>query len=130
MTGVTRRAFAALTGAHTVRRLRWARNGALAALALTAAACLLVSVEAHREITRAARHSAGAITEIDDAREALVQADNALVTNFDKGDIALTGPGSTYADEITAANENLVLAAGDNVAGAGEAPASSSPRGS
>lgn len=118
-TDVARRAFAVFTGAHTVRRLRWARNGALAALAVTAAACLLVSVEAHREITRAARHSAGAITEIDDARQALVKADDALVINFDKGDIALTGPGSTYADEITAANQNLVLAAGDNVAGAG-----------
>lgn len=112
------RACVALARAHTVRKLRWARNGVLAALAVTAAVCLLVSVQAHREITPAARHSAGAITEIDAARHALVQADAALVNNFDHGDIALTGPGSAYADGIAAANEDLVLAAGDNVAGA------------
>lgn len=108
----------ALTGAHTVRKLRWARNGVLAALLATALCCLLVSLQAHRVITTAARGGTEAIIEVDAARQALVEADAALLTNVHRGDIALTGPGSTYNDQITAANQSLVLAANDNIADA------------
>lgn len=103
--------------AHPVRWLRWLRTGMLTLILVAGLLCLLVAYQAHREITTATGHGAQAISEVDAAYVELIQADRAVALSFRTGDVALVGPGATYGDDITAASQDLVLAAGDNVAG-------------
>jgi hypothetical protein len=79
--------------------------------------CLLVVYQAHRDITTATGHGAQAVSEVFAAYHELTRADTAVASSFRTGDVALVGPGAAYGNAITAASQDLVLAAGDNVAG-------------
>jgi len=102
---------------HPVRWLRWLRAGMLALILVAALLCLLVTYQAHREITIAAGHGAEAIAELNAAHLGLTAADTAVASSFRTGDVALVGPGAAYEDAITTASQQLVLAAENNVAG-------------
>jgi hypothetical protein len=103
--------------AHPVRWLRWLRTGMLTLILVAGLLCLLVGYQAHREITTATGHGAQAISEVRTAYTELTRADQAVASSFRTGDVALVGPGAIYSDDVTAASQDLVLAAGDNVAG-------------
>jgi hypothetical protein len=79
--------------------------------------CLLVVYQAHRGTTAATGHGAQAISQVGAASAELVNADSAVVQSFSNGAVGLVGPGAAYEDDITAASQDLTLAAGNNVAG-------------
>jgi hypothetical protein len=102
---------------HPVRWLRWLRDGMLAMILAAGLLCLLVTYQAHREITVATGRGALAITEVDAAYVALTQANKAVVTSFQADKMALIGPGAAYQGYITTASQDLILAARNNIAG-------------
>jgi hypothetical protein len=110
--------YGAAAATHPVRWLRWLRDGMLTVIAVAGLLCLLVTYQAHREITAATGRAATAITEVNAAYTQLVEANSELVTSFHSGDVAIAGTGATYDLDITAASQDLVIAAGDNAAGA------------
>jgi hypothetical protein len=89
----------------------------LTLILVTGLLCLLVGYQAHREITTATGHGAQAISEVGAADTELTQANQAVASSLGTGDVALVGPGAIYSDDVTAASQDLVLAAGDNVDG-------------
>jgi hypothetical protein len=100
-----------------VRWLRWLRAGLLAMIIVTGLLCLLVTDQAHREITTVTGNGAEAIAEVDAASAALTRANVAVTQTFRIGDVPMVGSGASYTDDITAATQGLVLAAEHNVAG-------------
>jgi hypothetical protein len=100
-----------------VRWLRWLRTGTLTLILAAGLLCLLAVYQAHREIITATGHGVQAISEVGTASAELTQADDAVAGSFKADDVALVGPGSAYANAITTASQELVLAAGNNVAG-------------
>jgi hypothetical protein len=103
--------------AHPVRWLRWLRTGMLMMIPVVWVLCLLVTYQAHREISVATGRGIMAVTELGAARLELTQAGQAVSSSFRVGDVALVGPGAAYEGDITAASQELVLAAENNVAG-------------
>jgi hypothetical protein len=103
--------------AHPVRWLRWLRTGMLTLILVAGLLCLLVAYQAHREITTATGDGVQAISEVRAAYTELFLGDKAVTLSFSTGDVALVGPGATYSDDVTAARQDLVLAAGDLAAG-------------
>lgn len=105
---------------HPVRWLRWLRAGTLTLILATGLLCLLVVYQAHREITTAIGHGARAISEVNAAYAQLDKTGKAMAGGR-AGHIPLTGrrfrPGA-YDVAIREASKDLVLAAGNNVAGA------------
>jgi hypothetical protein len=97
--------------------LRWLR--ALAVIVIAATACLswLETVQAHREIALTSSQGVRAIADVTAARQALSAASGAVESSFAAGAVPLTGSGETYTAAIASAAQDLVLAAGDNVAG-------------
>jgi subtilisin family serine protease len=104
---------------HQVRWLRWLRTGTLTLILAAGLLCLLVIYQAHRGITTAIGHGARAISEVGAAYAELAKTGNA-VADGSRGRIPLLerrfSPGA-YDEAITAAGKDLVLAAGNNVAG-------------
>jgi hypothetical protein len=103
-----------------VRPERWLRRlrvGMLVTIIVSGLLCLLVTYQAHREITTATGNGAQAIAEVDAVSAALARANTAVMLSFQTGDVPLVGAGANYTDDITAATQGLVLAAEHNVAG-------------
>jgi hypothetical protein len=103
--------------AHPVTWLRWLRIGALAVVFITALLGWLETSRAHAGITVASTHGVRAVADVADASQQLGAANRAVQGSFTAGAVALTGPGATYTADIASAAQDLVLAAGDNVAG-------------
>jgi hypothetical protein len=102
---------------HPERWLRRLRAGLLVVIIAAGLLCLLVTYQAHREITTVTGNGAQAIAEVDAVSAALTRADAAVGLTFRTGDVPLAGAGANYTDDITAATQGLVLAAEHNVAG-------------
>jgi hypothetical protein len=103
--------------AHPVSWLRWLRVSALAAICAAAALAAIVTVEAHAQLTLATTRGATAIARVSDAAAQVAAGDRSVRESFGTGDVALAGPGSGFSGALTAASQDLVLAAEDNVAG-------------
>lgn len=103
--------------AHPVTWLRWLRVGAMTAIAATALLGWLETAQAHQQVTLASARGVRAVTDVAAARQELASAATAAQRSFTAGAVALTGPGATYTADVAAAAQDLVLAAGDNVAG-------------
>jgi hypothetical protein len=114
---LARRWHARVRQVRPVRWLRWLRAGMLAMIIVTGLLCLLVTYQAHREITTVTGNGAQAIAEVDAASAALTRANAAVTQTFRIGDVPMVGSGASYTDDITAATQGLVLAAEHNVAG-------------
>jgi hypothetical protein len=97
--------------------LRWLRVAVLAFIAATAVAGWVETARAHQEIALASTHGVRALEDVAAARRELLAADSDMQASFAAGAVALTGPGAGYTAAIAAASQDLVLAAGDNVAG-------------
>jgi hypothetical protein len=97
--------------------LRWLRVSALAAIGVAAALAALVTVEAHAQVTLATTRGATAIARVGDAAVQVAAADSSVGNSFATGDVALAGAGSGFSGALSAASQDLVLAAEDNVAG-------------
>jgi hypothetical protein len=97
--------------------LRWLRVSALATICAAAALAALVTVEAHAQITLATTRGATAIARVSDAAGQVAAADSSVRGSFATGDVALAGSGSGFSGALTAASQDLVLAAENNVAG-------------
>jgi hypothetical protein len=103
--------------AHPVVWLRWLRVAVLAVIAATALLGWLETAWAHQGIALATTHGVRAVEDVAAARQELLAADKAVQASFAAGAVALTGPGASYTAAIAAVAQDLVLAAGDNVAG-------------
>jgi|tagenome__1003787_1003787.scaffolds.fasta_scaffold20950524_2 hypothetical protein len=103
--------------AHPVSWLRWLRVSALAAICAAAALAALVAAQAHAQITLATSRGAIAIARVSDATAQVATADTSVRKSFHTGDVALAGSGAGFSGALTAASQDLVLAAEDNVAG-------------
>jgi hypothetical protein len=103
--------------AHPVVWLRWLRVAVLAVIAATALLGWLETVRAHQGIELATTHGVRAVEDVAAARQELLAADRDVQASFVAGAVALTGPGASYTAAIAAAAQDLVLAAGDNMAG-------------
>jgi hypothetical protein len=112
--GLTRRCYERL---HPVTWLRWLRAGAL--LAVTAAALLgwLETAQAHQQISLATARGVQAVADVAAAQQELRTANTGVDTTAATGAVVLTGPGQAYAAAVASAAQDLVLAAGDNIAG-------------
>lgn len=102
---------------HPVQRLRWLRNSMLAMILVAAALCLLVTYRAHDEITNATDHGAQAISYVNVAYLALIEAQDSIITDFGNTGGALGDFATTSEDYTAAANQDLGLAAENDVAG-------------
>ena len=103
--------------AHPVVWLRWLRVAVLAVIAATALLGWLETARAHQEIALATTRGVRAVEDVAAARQELLAADKDVQASFAAAAVALTGPGASYTAAIAAAAQDLVLAAGDNVAG-------------
>jgi hypothetical protein len=111
------------TRVHPWRWLHVLRSGALAMIIVEGLLFLLVSYQAHREITTVAGDGKQAIDEVIQANDAIGLATAALqgITAKTAETISLSGPGSQYVNSYTSATKQLTLAALHNVAGPGSA---------
>jgi len=107
--------------AHPVRWLRWLRAGAALTILAAGLLSLLVTYQAHREIALATSRGAAELRSLDAAYAKLTLAQKAVRASFSRGAVLLTGPGPEYQEDFSAASQDLVSAAGDNVAGGASA---------
>jgi len=113
-TGLARRCY---QRAHPVTWLRWLRAGALAAVAAAVALAWLETTQAHQGISLATERGVQAVADVAAAQQELQLANGKLTAIFAAGAVVLTGPGQAYTTAVASAAQDLVLAAGDNVAG-------------
>lgn len=105
-----------LRAAHPVSVLRWLRNGVLLCVIAAALLYLWVAIQAGNDIA-AANRTRQAITDIMEATSATTDAGIKLNNAFTNEDVALTGTGSFYVDDINEVSKDLTLAAEGNAAG-------------
>jgi hypothetical protein len=101
---------------HPVRWLRWLRNAILMMAVIAWALCGLVTREARGDVATATGSGAQAIAQLNAARQALT-SDIRVAGGLGNDGVALTGTGSDYTDDLTAATQELLAAVTDNVAG-------------
>jgi hypothetical protein len=107
---------ARLRAAHPVEVLRRLRVCLLAVLALNALLYLLMAGEAGHQIA-AARRTAQAVREIDEARDAAIGARADVWKTFHQEDATLTFTGIPFENHMTEVNSDLATAAEGNAAG-------------
>lgn len=103
--------------AHPVTWLRWLRAGTLAAVTAAALLGWLQTTQAHQAIDLATERGVQAVADVAAARQELQTANGGLHGIFTARAVVLTGPGQAYSAAVASAAQDLVLAAGDNVAG-------------
>jgi hypothetical protein len=103
--------------AHPVTWLRWLRAGALAAVAAAVLLAWLETAQAHQGITLATERGVQAVADGAAAQQELQSANDGLQRIFTAKAVVLTGPGQAFTTAVASAAQDLVLAAGDNVAG-------------
>jgi hypothetical protein len=101
---------------HPARWLRWLRNGMLVMAVVAWLLGGLVIREARHDVATATGNGTQAIAQIHAASKALT-SDVDATRDFGQDGVALTGAGSDYTDDLTAANQELITALTDNVAG-------------
>jgi len=102
---------------HPVTWLRWLRAGALAAVAAAVLLGWLETAQAHQQIGLVTSHGIQAVADVAAAQQELQAANGGLSAIFTARAVVLTGPGQAYTTAVASAAQDLVLAAGDNVAG-------------
>lgn len=105
-----------LRTAHPVSVLAWLRNGVLLCVLATALLYVWVAIQAGNDIAAVNRTSQG-IADIGQAEKAVTGAAGALRSAFKHEDVALTGTGSDYVNDIATVSKYLTLATEDNAAG-------------
>jgi hypothetical protein len=103
--------------AHPVTWLRWLRAAALAAVAAAVLLGWLETTQAHQGIGLATERGVQAVADVAAAQQELRTADGGLHAIFLARAVVLTGPGQAYTTAVASAAQDLVLAAGNNVAG-------------
>lgn len=83
---------------------------------VTGVAALLVFTEAHRTVEAAGDAAAPAVSQVDAAYQALVDADRSAVRSAQARTMGAIGPGAQYEADITAASQSLAQVGEDNVA--------------
>jgi hypothetical protein len=106
------------TGRSTTRRaLRGLTGGLLALSVLVLGTTLAAFTRVHDTAGTVRARTVPAIHGIAVAKSALVDANNAAVTAFEKGAVQLVGPGGEFQSQIATTSQSLTLVAEANVAG-------------
>ncbi|MBN6039150.1 hypothetical protein [Amycolatopsis sp. 195334CR] len=105
------------SGVSTLRRLQRLRLGLVAATGVATLAALLTFAGIQAAVAGVRDGTAPAVLGVLAAQDALVKADNALVTGFDTGQVELTGPGERHQSELVIARQSLTQVAENNAAG-------------
>ncbi|MFI6027309.1 hypothetical protein [Amycolatopsis magusensis] len=101
----------------TLRRLLRLRFWLLTATVVATIAALATFAGIQATVAEVRARTAPAVLEVVAAQDALVKADNAVVTSFATGQVELIGPGERHQSELVIARQSLTQVAEHNAAG-------------